>query len=106
MYSKAEHSIISNEVIILSGCQDFKRAGTSSLLKEKGREQFLAKKGQFALYKEKLEKWSGYHKLPIKILKKKKNIYIFLKGRAPPGSKRAQGRPPGGRRAWHPSKIA
>jgi hypothetical protein len=38
-------------------CQDFKRAGISRLLKyvkEKGREQFLAKKGQFALYKEKL----------------------------------------------------
>jgi hypothetical protein len=38
--------------------QDFKRAGISRLLKEKGRElseQFWQTKGQFASYKEKLE---------------------------------------------------
>jgi hypothetical protein len=38
-------------------CQDFKRAGISRLLKEKGREQFWPKKGQFSSYKE-LEKWT------------------------------------------------
>jgi hypothetical protein len=31
------------------------------LLKEKGREQFWPKKGQFALYKEKLEKRTEFH---------------------------------------------
>jgi hypothetical protein len=32
-------------VLILPFCQDFKRAGISRLLKEKGREQFWPKKG-------------------------------------------------------------
>jgi hypothetical protein len=40
--------------------QDFKRVGISRLLKEKGREQFWPKKGQFASYKEKLEKWTEF----------------------------------------------
>jgi hypothetical protein len=40
--------------------QDFKRAGISRILKEKGREQFWQKTGQFALYKEKLEKWTEF----------------------------------------------
>jgi hypothetical protein len=42
-------------------CQDFKRAGISRLLKEKGREQFWSQKGQFASYKEKLEKFIEFH---------------------------------------------
>jgi hypothetical protein len=36
-------------------------AGISRLLKEKGREQFWQKKGQFASYKEKLEKCTEFH---------------------------------------------
>jgi hypothetical protein len=38
-----------------------KGQGISRLLKEKGREQFWQKKGQFASYKEKLEKWIEFH---------------------------------------------
>jgi hypothetical protein len=41
--------------------QDFKRAGISRLLKEKGMGAVLAQKRQFASYKEKLEKWTEYH---------------------------------------------
>jgi hypothetical protein len=46
------------ELSMVSG-QDFKRAGMSRLLKHvkgKGQVAVLAKKGQFASYKEKLEK--------------------------------------------------
>jgi hypothetical protein len=42
-----------SKVVSLPGYQ---RAGISRLLKENGREQFWPKKGQFASYKEKLEK--------------------------------------------------
>jgi hypothetical protein len=42
--------------------QDVKKAGISRLLKEKGRDgAVLAKKGQFASYKEKLEKLTEFH---------------------------------------------
>jgi hypothetical protein len=38
----------------------FQKGGISRLLKEKGREQFWPKKGQFVSYKEKLEKWTEF----------------------------------------------
>jgi hypothetical protein len=41
-------------------CQDFKRAGISRL-KGKGQGAVLVKKGQFASYKEKLEKRTEFH---------------------------------------------
>jgi hypothetical protein len=40
--------------------EKLKVAWISRLLKEKGREQFWQKKGQFAFYKEKLEKWTEF----------------------------------------------
>jgi hypothetical protein len=40
--------------------QEFKRAGISRLLKEKGREQSWPKKRQFASYNEKLEKFTDF----------------------------------------------
>jgi hypothetical protein len=39
--------------LIYSFCQDFKRAGISRLLKEKGREQFWPKKGNLLLTRRK-----------------------------------------------------
>jgi hypothetical protein len=38
----------------------FQKGRDIALLKEKGREQFWQKKGQFASYKEKLEKWTEF----------------------------------------------
>jgi hypothetical protein len=54
---------LSHSILLPYQCffQDFKRAGISSGFLGKGEGAVLAKKGQFASYKEKLEKFTEFH---------------------------------------------
>jgi hypothetical protein len=48
-------------------CQDFKRAGISRLLKEKGREQFLPKKGNLRRTRKNLKNGQNFN--PFRVIK-------------------------------------
>jgi hypothetical protein len=48
-------------LVVYCFCQDFKRAGISRFLKEKGREQFWPKRAICIIYKEKHEKRTEFH---------------------------------------------